>query len=134
MRMTINMGSCISAAGFPFMSCNTSTKAAIDRLTESLRIELLPLGINVHLISPGAVKTAFDDEFLNEKDRTIEIYPHFSKFTDNIHGVIEHTGLAPRLVGKTVGNMIKDIVVDCKKDCEYRYYCNSDNKKFHGLL
>ena len=40
-----------------------SSKSAIDRISEALQIELKPLGINVFIISPGAVKTSFDNQF-----------------------------------------------------------------------
>ena len=44
---------------FPLYSIYHGTKWAVEGFTESLHYELRPFGINVRLIEPGAIKTAF---------------------------------------------------------------------------
>jgi hypothetical protein len=57
----INISSGVSKRGLPGASSYCVSKFALNALTESLRIELLPYGINVISVSPGLVKTKFAD-------------------------------------------------------------------------
>jgi NAD(P)-dependent dehydrogenase (short-subunit alcohol dehydrogenase family) len=53
----INVGSIGGRNALPFAGAYTSSKHAIEALTQSLRMELAPFGLAVSLIEPGAVKT-----------------------------------------------------------------------------
>ncbi len=55
--LIVNMGSIGGRIGLPFQSIYSSSKFAIESLTEALRIELKPFGINVCLIEPGDYHT-----------------------------------------------------------------------------
>lgn len=57
--LIINMGSLAGLVPIPFQAFYSSSKYAIESLTETLRIELLPFGIRVVLIEPGDFKTGF---------------------------------------------------------------------------
>ncbi|SFL57138.1 NADP-dependent 3-hydroxy acid dehydrogenase YdfG [Gracilibacillus orientalis] len=53
----INVSSISGYAGFPGMSAYSSSKFALEGLSESLRIELLPKNIFVSLVEPGSYQT-----------------------------------------------------------------------------
>jgi NAD(P)-dependent dehydrogenase (short-subunit alcohol dehydrogenase family) len=53
----INMSSISGKFGFPGLSPYTSSKHALEGFSESLRLELLPFGIDVVLIEPGSYQT-----------------------------------------------------------------------------
>jgi NAD(P)-dependent dehydrogenase (short-subunit alcohol dehydrogenase family) len=53
----INMSSISGLIGFPGLSPYVSSKYALEGLSESLRLELKPFGIQVVLIEPGSYKT-----------------------------------------------------------------------------
>jgi NAD(P)-dependent dehydrogenase (short-subunit alcohol dehydrogenase family) len=53
----INMGSMAGRAPTPFMAPYSASKYALEGLTDSLRVELQPWGIDVALIEPGAIAT-----------------------------------------------------------------------------
>ncbi|MDQ0229982.1 SDR family oxidoreductase [Metabacillus malikii] len=53
----INMSSVSGFFGFPGMSAYTTSKFAIEGLSESLRLELLPKGIFVSVVEPASYKT-----------------------------------------------------------------------------
>ncbi len=53
----INMGSMAGRAAMPFMAPYSASKYALEGLTDSLRVELQPWGIDVALIEPGAIAT-----------------------------------------------------------------------------
>ena len=53
----INVGSIGGRRSIPFMSAYTSSKFAMRGWTDALRLELLPDGIQVSLVEPGAIAT-----------------------------------------------------------------------------
>lgn len=53
----INIGSVSGKFGFPGMAPYAASKFALEGFSESLRLELLPFGVYVSLIEPGAFKT-----------------------------------------------------------------------------
>ncbi|MED2966648.1 oxidoreductase [Bacillus subtilis] len=54
----INVSSISGLTGFPALSPYVSSKHALEGFSESLRIELLPFGIETALIEPGSYKTS----------------------------------------------------------------------------
>ncbi|WP_026576233.1 SDR family oxidoreductase [Bacillus sp. UNC438CL73TsuS30] len=53
----INMSSISGRFGFPGLSAYSASKHALEGYSESLRLELKPLGIDVSLIEPGSYQT-----------------------------------------------------------------------------
>jgi NAD(P)-dependent dehydrogenase (short-subunit alcohol dehydrogenase family) len=53
----VNIGSVLGRLAIPFMGAYSATKFALEGLTDALRIELRPWGIQVSLIEPGTVAT-----------------------------------------------------------------------------
>lgn len=53
------VGSIVGHLGAPQEAVYSATKAALTSLAESLRVELAPAGVDVCLVSPGVVQTAF---------------------------------------------------------------------------
>lgn len=58
----INVSSVAGVSGLAFCSAYASAKFAIEGLSECLRAELQPFGIDVRLVEPGPVATNFDKE------------------------------------------------------------------------
>jgi NAD(P)-dependent dehydrogenase (short-subunit alcohol dehydrogenase family) len=58
----INISSLAGRVGMPLSSAYVSTKFALEGLSESMAYELLPFGIKVAVIEPGAIKTRFRSE------------------------------------------------------------------------
>jgi NAD(P)-dependent dehydrogenase (short-subunit alcohol dehydrogenase family) len=56
-----NVGSIVGLFTTPFAAAYCSSKAAVHSLTEAMRMELAPLGIDVVCIQPGGVRSAFGD-------------------------------------------------------------------------
>ena len=55
--LIINISSIGSEIGLPYRGVYSATKAAVDRLSEAMRMELTGFGIQVCIIQPGGVKT-----------------------------------------------------------------------------
>jgi len=54
----INIGSTSSYLAFPGAAAYSASKFAVKAVTDSLRLELIPFGMKVILVSPGAVESA----------------------------------------------------------------------------
>jgi NADP-dependent 3-hydroxy acid dehydrogenase YdfG len=64
----INISSIVGRTSFPAMGVYGATKYAVEALSDSLRMELAPLGIKVVLIEPGFVATDIVDASSRERD------------------------------------------------------------------
>jgi NAD(P)-dependent dehydrogenase (short-subunit alcohol dehydrogenase family) len=54
----------------PFAGWYSASKHAVEALSDALRLELSPFGIQVTVVQPAAIKTSFDDVALDELART----------------------------------------------------------------
>jgi len=71
----INVASMGGRLTFPFYSVYHATKWAVDGFSESLAFELEPLGIQVKIIEPGAIKTDFYERSADfTHDRALTAY------------------------------------------------------------
>lgn len=57
--LIVNIGSVGGIFSIPFQTLYSSSKFAVEALTEGLRIECRPFGVRAALIEPGDVKTSF---------------------------------------------------------------------------
>src|SRR4029077_16948493 len=58
----VNMGSIAGRGTIPMMGPYSASKHALEALTDALRLELYPWGIEVSIIEPGAVATPIWDK------------------------------------------------------------------------
>ena len=66
----VNITSVGGKLAAPFLGAYSSTKHAVEGLTDSLRRELLPFGIDVIAIGPGSVKTPIWDKAEEKNEST----------------------------------------------------------------
>ncbi|GAB5451705.1 MAG: SDR family oxidoreductase [Halioglobus sp.] len=57
----VNVGSIVGTFTTPFAGAYCSSKAALHSLSDALRMELQPLGIDVIIVQPGGIRSAFGD-------------------------------------------------------------------------
>jgi NAD(P)-dependent dehydrogenase (short-subunit alcohol dehydrogenase family) len=57
--IVVNVGSIVGLCTTPFSGAYSSSKAAVHSLSDGLRMELAPFGIDVVTIQPGGVRSAF---------------------------------------------------------------------------
>lgn len=58
-----------------------STKHAVESITKAMRMELVPYGIKVTSISPGAVETEFSIVRLGDEDKAKDVYKGYTPLT-----------------------------------------------------
>ena len=74
----INVGSIAGKESYPKGNVYCASKAAVDKFTEGLRLDLNPFGIRVSAIHPGLVETNFSNvRFKGNKERAKKIYEGF---------------------------------------------------------
>lgn len=59
--LIINVGSIAGGLSLPFQGLYSASKFAIEGLTDALRVEVRPFGIDVVLVQPGDFKTGFTE-------------------------------------------------------------------------
>jgi 3-hydroxy acid dehydrogenase/malonic semialdehyde reductase len=74
----INLGSIAGKDVYPNGNVYCATKHAVDALSKAMRIDLLPHGIKVSAIHPGAVETEFSIvRFKGDESRAKKVYDGF---------------------------------------------------------
>lgn len=75
----INISSIAGKESYPNGSVYCGTKHAVEAISKAMRIELLPFGIKVTSIAPGAVETEFSlVRFRGDKDKANQVYNGFT--------------------------------------------------------
>ena len=78
----INIGSIAGKETYANGNVYCATKHAVDSLNKAMRIDLLPFGIKVTAIHPGAVETEFSEvRFKGDTDRAKKVYQGFEPLT-----------------------------------------------------
>jgi len=74
----VNLGSIAGKEVYPNGNVYCATKSAVDALSTAMRIDLLPYGIKVTGVHPGAVNTEFSEvRFKGDKERADKVYDGF---------------------------------------------------------
>lgn len=70
----VNLSSIGGIAAFPSLSFYNATKFAVEALSESLSLELAPLGMKVLIVEPGPFRTDWAGRSANQAPQTIADY------------------------------------------------------------
>lgn len=95
-----NIGSIAGKEVYPRGSVYCATKHAVDALTKGMRIDLLPAGIKVTQVSPGAVETEFSSvRFKGDKERAALVYKGYEPLQgEDVAEIIHYiSALPPRV-------------------------------------
>ncbi|HHT86673.1 MAG TPA: SDR family oxidoreductase [Clostridiales bacterium] len=104
--LIINIGSVGGIFTIPFQTLYSSSKFALEALTEGLRIELAPFNVKATLIEPGDIKTGFT------KARMFGYKTENSAYGDKFHAAIaqmeydEQNGKPPETIAKAILKVI----------------------------
>ncbi len=93
----INMGSVAGKEAYPMGNVYCGSKFAVDAITKSTRIDLLPYNIKVTQIAPGAANTEFSQvRFKGDKDRADNVYKGFTPLSaEDVADVVFYTTTLP---------------------------------------
>jgi NAD(P)-dependent dehydrogenase (short-subunit alcohol dehydrogenase family) len=105
----VNISSVAGRIGFPGTPAYISSKFALEGLSESLRYELAPFGINTIIIEPGVIKTNFFNSMKMPADQKPD--SPYKDITDKVIGGIKmmaEMGTHPKEVADTIIRAIND--------------------------
>ena len=105
--LIINIGSIAGKDVYPKGNVYCATKFAVDALTQSMRIDLLPYNIKVSNVAPGAADTEFSNvRFKGDKQLAADTYKGYSPLlAQDIAETIEF------IVNRPAHVMINEIVI-----------------------
>lgn len=113
----VNISSVAGKRSYPYMGPYSISKHGIEAFSESLRRELMPYGIDVAIIGPGAIKTPIWDK---AEAIDLSVYEGTDYF-ESLSGFLNYMllqgnkGLKP----KAVGTLIHDIISGKKNKVRY---------------
>ena len=107
----INISSIFGKLPFPVNGVYSSTKFAIEALSDALRLEMADLGVKVVLIEPAAVKSSFGENAQSHTQGTLSnpaspyrvLYQNFEQMAASMH----QQGSEPGTVSKVVRQAIE---------------------------
>ncbi len=119
----INVSTLGSIMGLPFRAFYSSSKAAVDMMTETLRLEVKRFGIQVCLIHPGDVKTNIGQRRVISSPENDRVYGNiFTKTYHEIDKDVEN-GFSPEVFGPLVDKILSS------KHVRRNYYVGNFSQK-----
>jgi len=105
----VNVSSVVGRIGFPASPAYISSKFALEGLSESLRFEFAPFGVDVIIIEPGVIKTNFMKNMKMAKKSELDtVYKDITtKVVSGVKMMVE-MGTPPKEVANTIVKAIKD--------------------------
>ena len=105
----INISSIAGRIGFPISPAYISSKFALEGLSESLRFELMPFGVNVIIIEPGMIKTNFFEPMkLGKKAENTDAYKNITEKVLSGVKMMAQMATDPKEVSNTIIQAIKE--------------------------
>ena len=105
----VNISSVAGKIGFPISPAYISSKFALEGLSESLRFELMPFGVNVIIIEPGMIKTNFFDPMkLGKKAEKSDVYKTITEKVLTGVKMMAQMATDPKEVSNTIIRAIKE--------------------------
>ena len=105
----INIRSVAGRIGFPASPAYISSKFALEGLSESLRLEMAPFGVDVIIIEPGVIKTNFLNPVrLSKNSETDTAYSDITNKVVSGIKMMAEMGTHPKEVADTIVKAVKD--------------------------
>jgi short-subunit dehydrogenase len=135
----VNITSIAGVVGITGECIYSSSKFALEGLSESISYELQPYGIKVVLIEPGVINTNFVTNIkfpslIEEKSRRGKLRKHvsLSHYSETIDAFLSHyyplmkNAPSPTLVSKQILEAVK--IASTSSECFFRYTVGEDSK------
>ena len=105
----INISSVAGRIGFPASPAYISSKFALEGLSESLRLEMAPFGVDVIIIEPGVIKTNFLNPVkLAKKSESNTVYKDITGKVVSGVKMMAEMGTPPKEVADAIVKSIND--------------------------
>jgi len=102
----VNVSSVVGKISFPFTGAYSSSKFAVEAISDALRLEMRPFGVKVSVIEPGPIKTNFSRNALMTSDKIMtnktSPYAEYYRRRAELNKTSAENGLSPDSVGKAI--------------------------------
>lgn len=101
----VNIGSLAGICTIPFLGAYCASKHAVEAITDALRLELQPRGIQVSVVQPAIVNTGFVEKAMTSLHgyaQHSESWRASLEKTGSLRAALQRTELDPRAVAHTV--------------------------------
>jgi len=101
----INVSSVGGLYTMPFFGVYSSTKYAVESLSDALRLELAPFGVHVSLIEPGVIETGFTDRSMKEAEKTRgpdSPYANVLARAEELRKMSDRTAVGPECISRAI--------------------------------
>lgn len=106
--LIINISSIGSEVGLPYRGLYSASKAAVDRITEALRTELAPFGVQACVIQPGGVRTDINKNRIKVSLPAGNVYKESFETTYRLIDESVANGLAPDVFAALVEQILSE--------------------------
>lgn len=105
----INISSLAGEFGLPYRGIYSASKSAIDRFSETLRMELKQWNISVSIVQPGDYKTNINNNRIIAKRSLEETSPYYESFHKHYQGISDDitNGHDPTDVATVIWKIVK---------------------------
>ena len=86
-----------------------ATKFAVEALSDALRLELAPLGIDVVVVEPSIVRTSFLSRSLAEQSTAPTVRSRFAHALESLHAqreMLDARAIGPEMVAAAITSVI----------------------------
>jgi len=105
----VNVSSMAGRIGFPASPAYISSKFALEGLSECLRLELAPFGVNVVIVEPGVIKTNFMENMkMAERSESDTVYRDITVKVVSGVKMMSEMGTPAKEVADTIVKAVKD--------------------------
>jgi NAD(P)-dependent dehydrogenase (short-subunit alcohol dehydrogenase family) len=101
----INVSSLGGRFTLPLFGVYNSTKYAVESLSDAMRVELRPFGVQVSLIEPGVIDTGFTDRSMHEASKYRQAdspYAPVLDRADEMRKVSDRTAVGPACISRAI--------------------------------
>jgi NAD(P)-dependent dehydrogenase (short-subunit alcohol dehydrogenase family) len=107
----VNISSISGRVATPFLSPYSTSKFALEALSDALRVELHPWGIQVAVVEPGAINTPIWNKGIRIKNRLVEgarpeAIQLYGGALDAMGNAIQPHGIGPEHVARAVAHAL----------------------------
>ncbi|MEZ0487658.1 SDR family oxidoreductase [Fibrella aquatica] len=110
--LIINISSIAAEAGLPYRGAYSASKAAVERLTEALRLELTPFGVQVCSVQPGGTRTDINKNRLRATVAEESVYKATFERTYELIDQSVSEGIESSVFGPLIERIINSSQVD----------------------
>lgn len=99
----VNISSVVGKVSMPLMSAYGASKHAVEALSDGMRMELQPHGIDVVIVAPGSIESNFGQTLLSTTDWVADDSPYKEKYARwSKQRMMNGAGRSPMLIAEAV--------------------------------